>query len=929
MGAIPSRESQNRGFYGHRHGRHRRSDLFLVPLTQTYFPSPDCPLFQHLAEVRHRQTPKYHYRPIRDANRAPESDYFCLRNLTTDWKGFVDQCRMASAARKGESTGEDSGVPYTAAQGSPGDGSSEADFHFARYSDTLEGLYQVLVKDNEVAMLETDQAFCEAYARQIKWQQEAQQSGSPGGAAGGVGGEVQSVEQQRAAWTAGQASYALYMEGKAAHTHTQYSYIDPETGRILADSGARSSATTQHTTSPSAYYLRPIPCAILRAVGGKDGAGAGDEIDAAELVEFQGELVKVIGMYGLFPRTIRVRHRAVSAGAESATGRPSDYVEQHLLQGYTFVEKDLGEQIVGSVVLLGAHMFVKQCLHVGIRPDALPALPLYLHVPISNIPLLQCIRECRVRLRSLLKAGTLKSGELPYAVGLRGVHPDDVADATASFDPVHQRLNDDAFVLEPDVPLGVFMEGAWESIFGEGWSVGCGAQPADHPHSGCKGASATPRLIVSGFHVQTLRLRHALLASAAPHLRELLTRQHNASERCGSSSGGPPFYSEAFQQALRCRRQQQFRVWVEGGHICIWASAAYMRRGCVLLAQQLNTSLLSDAVPEKRESSYMGLLRAGQPVPPPADAQSVMIVAEDIPEWGLYQGDVLRCSQPSECVGAGGGEGGALFWVRAAGGLDDSLSNTVPETLAGGGGCAWPQSPFSLGPPYLTGQSGSPGFSGGLGVRRCDGVFHAEEVLLSWMKSMVNSFRESPREDLMWVRAPSGALVRLAEHYVVRRLDHDGVRFYLGITPNFLWEDAEGSQTAKTATSSSTTTAAAHHLSSPPHLAHQSPHSTRGQAGSSPTRGSRDSTRRVGAGGRGRGSPVLRPSFSPPSKVSPLYSPSGVPGFATRFPEAPLREVAPTGVPVRPSLGSPQVPIHSNPTPSFIWVPSPFLNGRT
>lgn len=54
-------------------------------------------------------------------------------------------------------------------------------------------------------------------------------------------------------------------------------------------------------------------------------------------------------------------------------------------------------------------------------------MPVVLRNPMSNIPMLQFLREFRVRLRTLIEAGTARSGELPYHVGMSGFHQADIA----------------------------------------------------------------------------------------------------------------------------------------------------------------------------------------------------------------------------------------------------------------------------------------------------------------------------------------------------------------------------------------------------------------------------------------------------------------------------------------------------------------------
>ncbi|EPY16335.1 hypothetical protein STCU_11388 [Strigomonas culicis] len=88
MGALPSRETQERGLYSHRHGRNRKTEMVLIPLTKTYFPSADCALFRSVCDSRRRRTAKYYYRALRPAAAAAESDYFCA---SSRWNAREDE----------------------------------------------------------------------------------------------------------------------------------------------------------------------------------------------------------------------------------------------------------------------------------------------------------------------------------------------------------------------------------------------------------------------------------------------------------------------------------------------------------------------------------------------------------------------------------------------------------------------------------------------------------------------------------------------------------------------------------------------------------------------------------------------------------------------------------------------------------------------
>lgn len=1129
MGALPSHESHQRGLYSHRHGRNRRNEIMLIPLTKAFFPSADCPLFKHLAAARHQRTAKYYYRALRDADSERDSDYFCMTTAVADWDTFVNHCRES---RMLFNRMRDPQEPKN-------------DYHFQSFSDTLEGLYQVLVADHEHAMYATDKELRQAYRSQVATQQEVKQrmdrqrtargpaepsaapappppgfhSPSPAAAAAAAAAAASAAVAAATAaapptaaattavnddaYLAGYAAAKRYEKGKHSHSYYQQVSVESREGgepplpantagastthngchphphaSSNSSSGAAEgfraarthastppsmphSVQTKHVTSPAAYYIHPIPCAIVsRCDPSKPPEGD------PHYVAFQGTYVKVIGMFGVFPSTVGMRFKSRSAtnlpppppsrqprtfppagihtaarssefhspttnsrdsasrfasssqlngsfrsvgGAVCGGGGPSrcsgngssvstvlggdllgagrrkvvsgtggehkrdsvetveeeemrthgegvdrffsnfpvkegatnadDYVdasyfvEQHMLKSAMFVDKDVGDQILGNVVMLAVHMYVRQCWQAGIVLRHLPAMPLLMRVPLSNIPMLQFIREFRIRLRSLLRAGTERSGELPSHVGISGYHPDDVMLSNHGFNTVQQKIHDDAYVWEEDIPavtsldqlfvqenglpmsedgtflhqqpspgggggggglrahnvpggpglggpmmtgssggsgglvmstsppgLSSFSTSSYHHLFArQQHQSNSNPNPTSSPTMGTSPGvpgsfsaptvsgsisslpDALPVLMMSGFNVQTTPLRDPALNDPVPSptftsfIQPVPT---TASHVCSAQ-----LYTEVGQREMLQRRKNRFRMWVEDGHLHVWCSAGYVRRACLLLAQQINTTVDSDAVPEQREWRYVGLLRPGQTVPLPTTVLDVAIVAEDIPNMGLYQGDVLRCSTAAEVqalrpttpfssatanpstssLSAPPGS----FWVRGSGGLDDSffnvsnafspgqLSNNKAEKLHRSSNTPntsttsnnnsrssisvqQQQQPAgqrdSTNPSNANNSKSNDGFS----INRSEGTLNIEEVILSWMKGICANTRDEKESDPGWVRDPHGEPVRI-DRYVIRRLEHDGVRYFIGVTPRFVGQQRRLERTSAAA----------------------------------------------------------------------------------------------------------------------------------
>ncbi|KAL7705847.1 hypothetical protein N2W54_005003 [Lotmaria passim] len=145
------------------------------------------------------------------------------------------------------------------------------------------------------------------------------------------------------------------------------------------------------------------------------------------------------------------------------------------------------------------------------------------------------------------------------------------------------------------------------------------------------------------------------------------------------------------------------------------------------------------------------------------------------------------------------------FWVRGAGGLDDSFTNITETNMpphpkaekqlqqaamqrakkAAAAAAAAAQSSGKK-RRSLTSEAAamaaSPLF---LDIDRREGTLNIEEVVLSWIKVVAILTRDSTEEDRAWVRDPQGNPVRV-DRYVIRRYEHDGVRFFIGVTPRFV-----------------------------------------------------------------------------------------------------------------------------------------------
>ncbi|AAZ11045.1 hypothetical protein, conserved [Trypanosoma brucei brucei TREU927] len=752
MGALPSRETQRRGLYSHRHGRNRRSEVILVPLTTEFFPSESCPLFERLFQARHHRTAKYYYRAVRSADTDRESDYYCQ---TTVHANNADLDSPGSLAR-------DKRVETL-------------------FTDDISGLYQRLVRETECCMSETDEGLRERYKKQIqqqqRHQQRQQQYKSPHpqeyGAAFG-----DSYEEYfgfgPGAFANGYNDALAYIKGREQHTHCN------EFGT--------------HVTSPSAYYLRPVPCAIVsRSEAHKSAPDAG--------VEFLGSTVKVLGMFGLLPSTISITVHG-------------EVVEQHMLKATMFVDKDVGDQILGNVVMLAVHMYVRQCIEAQIRAPYIPMIPMILRTPISNIPMLQFVREMRVRLRSLLNAGGKRRSFC--SANSSGSS----ASSSPSTDSVHDAVEassrcdaDILYLFEEDVP-GVVSQHRLFLDPSEAQSLKL--RPAHNTNPD----GTIPILLVSGVNVQATPLTHPSVTSMS-HVRVPPWVLDGASDSAG---GGPPNscpQREAFRAAsLLATRRNRFRMWVEDGRLCIWASAAYARRGCLMLAQQLTQTVDNSLLPIPRPWNYRGLLRGGMPMPEPELANDVFIVAEDMPSMGLYQGDVLRCSTPAE-IGDRQRRGSPCKTPGSNSGT--SLEMTFPHTkksLNSTSTLLEPATPAEQKSPPVNYTSNHPsnvllqdpgeapsnafwvcfpfdrdGPSVAPGERRQqqqqqDGVAYratnVEEVLLSWIKIISLKTRDAAEEDDHWVRDPTTGAPLRVDRYIIRRVEHDGMRYFIGVTPRFV-----------------------------------------------------------------------------------------------------------------------------------------------
>jgi hypothetical protein len=809
-----------------------------------------------------------------------------------------------------------------------------------------------------------------------------------------------------------------YMKGKAAHTRFSTTAAADIVGNPIqpVDGAAGTAAAPheyaashyKHVTSPCAYDVRPLPCVIAS----RYDPGKPQPVDDPLYVPFGNSYVKIMGMFGFFPATVGLRRPAAgrvgsSEGEGSGGGEEEGAVkmkgeaarltrrfprkegncngdddvdaetevEQHLLKGTMFVDKDVGDQILGNMVMLATYMYVRQCIEARINPQAIPMLPVLLRFPLSNIPMLQFVREFRVRLRSLLEAGTAKAGQKPVHIGMSGFNPEDLAEP---HHPQVQRLEEEGYLFEPDIPAAM----SYNQLFMSAEQASSNNAPLRR-HAGMKtnDCGKYPIIMMSGFNVQSTPLRHpalnttgyppamaaaAMVAAASSHRCSPQSRSIPASphtnEMPGAASGGgpgvgrvptfpptappPPLLpgqggvasttavtngnsgsaavplppppppppplpapgstetrpttpaEEARKVALLHRRKQRFRIWVEDGHMCIWASAAYARRAALIMAQQLNTTVDSNSVPEQRSWNYRGLLHAGTTVPPPRHVNDVIIVAEDIPRMGLWQGDVLRCCTEAELRtmtesnGAGAlplpcstddhkdKEHGAAaasatgsptlsaaaakhpvepirsvssptgstsvaessvhadgavssgtnaghvnftsnhisnpllqekelappgaFWVRGAGGLDDSFTNITETNMPPHPKAEKQLQQAAMQRAKKAAAAVAAAQSSGkkrrglteeaavaaaaqlfVDIDRREGTLNIEEVVLAWIKVVAILTRDSTEEDRAWVRDPQGNPVRI-DRYVIRRYEHDGVRFFIGVTPRFV-----------------------------------------------------------------------------------------------------------------------------------------------
>ncbi|TPP41477.1 hypothetical protein CGC20_3435 [Leishmania donovani] len=922
MGALPSHETHERGLYSHRHGRNRRNEIILIPLTTSFFPSPDCPLFQHLYNSRYRRTAKYYFRALRSAQTPRDSDYFCTTTAINEeeefekfYKEYLEKRELCGekasvAAATATAVSPTASSPLLSGCSATGDSGADAGstnglsgaipsaqspqdclnaqglpprvgpMDFRSYSDTREGL---------AAM--DDLSFDE--------------------------------------FVSGYVAAKRYMKGKPLHTSfSTTAAADVKGNPITPAMGAAGSAKVlneysarhyKHVTSPVAYDVRPLPCVIAS----RYDPGKPQPVNDPLYVQFGDSYVRIMGMFGFFPSTIGMRRAAGSRGSEDGTGSGKPQrsfprkegncngsddideefeIEQHLLKGTMFVDKDVGDQILGNMVMLATYMYVRQCIEARIHPQAIPMLPVLIRFPLSNIPMLQFVREFRVRLRSLLEAGTAKAGQKPVHTGMSGFNPEDLAEP---HHPQLQRLEEEGYLFEPDIPCATTPQQVFMSV-----EQASSTTAPLRRHVGMKTPSCGkyPIIMMSGFNVQSTPLRHpalnttgyppamaaaAMIAAAHRHsaMSSPQSSSKSASPYAASGMGRAPTFPltapppplpgqvGSASAALLHRRKQRFRIWVEDGHICIWASAAYARRAALIMAQQLNTTVDSNSVPEQRSWNYRGLLHANTTVPPPRHVNDVIIVAEDIPTMDLWQGDVLRCctqaelqamlkskgagplplpcareetesksgaitgtterqaaslsiaaaAKPAAMESIGGftspsvssstadsgvaaaGAGGHVnftsnhaFWVRGSGGLDDSFTNITETNMPphpkaekqlmqaamqrakkAAAAVAVAQNSGKKRRPTNAEAAVSAAAQLFIDIDRREGTMNIEEVVLAWIKVVAILTRDSTEEDRAWVRDPQGNPVRV-DRYVIRRYEHDGVRFFIGVTPRFV-----------------------------------------------------------------------------------------------------------------------------------------------
>ncbi|CCD13902.1 unnamed protein product [Trypanosoma congolense IL3000] len=745
MGALPSRETQRRGLYSHRHGRNRKSEVILVPLTSEFFPSEDCPLFQCLYQARYHRTAKYYYRTVRSANTDRDTDFYC---------------QTTAHAHSVDSSGPDGFVD---------DGLLET-----RFTDSISGLYYRLVEEAEYCMCETDEELRKRYKEQIRDQKRRHHPHNHMNTMEGLHGDH--FSSGRVAYVNGYEDAAAYMNGKDRHT--------------------RRNEFGTHVTSPAAYYLRPVPCAIVSRTE--------PQKSSTEFVaDFLGSKVKVLGMFGLLPSTIPITMGDMR-------------VDQHMLKTTMFVDKDGGDQILGNVVTLGAYMYVRQCMEAGIRGPFIPMIPMMLRTPISNVPMLQFLREMRWRLRGLLDAGQPRRGGV--AVRHQRLSSTTGSGSLSSFtsgEIAHDVL-DTPFCREADVRY-LFEEDVAnaesdQQLFMDSTEVASlrfpsvqAADPSTH----------IPILLVSGVNVQTTSFMHSSLTNMS-HVRVPPWAVEGGAD--GAAGTMPTHQREASRMAsLQVVRRSRLRVWVESGHLCVWASAAYARRGCLMLAQQLTDMVSTNPAPPMRAWNYRGLLRGGIAMPAPALVNDVFIVAHDMPSVGLFQGDILRCSTPVEISEmqqfiAGKPPHSPLSasdvaFPHRGGSLNSTSVQTEPQSPHRQGTA--PVNYTSNHPSNVLLQDPGEAPPNAFWVRVSEAevaplgsserrqqqhhqdlvshrVINVEEVLLSWIKTIFIRTRDVNEDDEHWVRDPTTGAPHRVDRYVIRRVEHDGMRYFIGVAPRFV-----------------------------------------------------------------------------------------------------------------------------------------------
>ncbi|CBZ36545.1 hypothetical protein, conserved, partial [Leishmania donovani] len=678
MGALPSHETHERGLYSHRHGRNRRNEIILIPLTTSFFPSPDCPLFQHLYNSRYRRTAKYYFRALRSAQTPRDSDYFCTTTAINEeeefekfYKEYLEKRELCGekasvAAATATAVSPTASSPLLSGCSATGDSGADAGstnglsgaipsaqspqdclnaqglpprvgpMDFRSYSDTREGLYQILIRDNEPGVFATDEELRQAYWKQLQeqqtgrqraYQQQQQQQGrhsasqaatGGAGAAGSMppppplppplslspsaplspsagmndahalhGGLNASGAPSAASaamddlsfdeFVSGYVAAKRYMKGKPLHTSfSTTAAADVKGNPITPAMGAAGSAKVlneysarhyKHVTSPVAYDMRPLPCVIAS----RYDPGKPQPVNDPLYVQFGDSYVRIMGMFGFFPSTIGMRRAAGSRGSEDGTGSGKPQrsfprkegncngsddideefeIEQHLLKGTMFVDKDVGDQILGNMVMLATYMYVRQCIEARIHPQAIPMLPVLIRFPLSNIPMLQFVREFRVRLRSLLEAGTAKAGQKPVHTGMSGFNPEDLAEP---HHPQLQRLEEEGYLFEPDIPCATTPQQVFMSV-----EQASSTTAPLRRHVGMKTPSCGkyPIIMMSGFNVQSTPLRHPALnttgyppAMAAAAMIAAAHRHSAMSSPQSSSKSASPYAASGMGRA--------------------------------------------------------------------------------------------------------------------------------------------------------------------------------------------------------------------------------------------------------------------------------------------------------------------------------------------------------------------------------------------